>query len=119
MDAQIIIDVPLPTIWFLFYKKSYQIVIGRAVYTLGHVKDVVDVFNDVQKQYLDTCLRMRSMPEVDKVDGKCMRADAMTKKGEVSFAEECNRLLYIRYEIGTKSDKKHAKQESKACLNTT
>ena len=41
----------------------------------------------------------------------------MTKKGEVSFAEEYKRLLYLRDEIGTKGDKKHAKCEAKARLN--
>ena len=44
-------------------------------------------FNAVQKQYLATCLRMCSTPEVDKIDSKRMRVDAMTKKGEVSFSE--------------------------------
>ena len=45
-----------------------------------------------------------------------MRVEAMTEKGEVSFAEECKRLLDLRDEIGTKGDKKHAKRESKARL---
>ena len=57
---------------------------------------------------------MRSTPEVDKIDSKRMRVDAMTKKGEVSFAEECKRLLDLRDEIGTKGDKKHAKHEAKS-----
>ena len=55
--------------------------------------DVVDGFNAVQKQYLATFLRMRSTPEKDKIDSKRMRVDAMTEKGEVSFDEECKRLL--------------------------
>ena len=45
-----------------------------------------------------------------------MRVEAMTEKGEVSFAEECKRLLHICDEIGTKGDKKHAKREAKARL---
>ena len=56
------------------------------------------------------------MPEVDKIDSKRMRVDAMTEKGEVSFAEECKRLLDICDEIGTKGDKKHAKRETEARL---
>ena len=46
-----------------------------------------------------------------------MLVDAMTDKGEVSFSEECKRLMDIRDEIGTKGDKKHAKREAKECLN--
>ena len=64
-----------------FLSKSYQNFLDRAVDTPGHVKDVVDGFNAVQKHYLATFLRMRSTPEVDKVDSKCMCVDAMTKKG--------------------------------------
>ena len=60
---------------------------------------------------------MRSTPEKYKIDSKCMRVEAMTEKGEVSFAEECKRLLYLHDEIGTKGDKKHAKREAKARLN--
>ena len=40
----------------------------------------------------------------------------MTEKGEVSFAEEWKRLLDLRYVIGTKGDKKHAKREAEARL---
>ena len=36
---------------------------------------------------------MRSTPEKYKIDNKRMRVEAMTEKGEVSFAEECKRLL--------------------------
>ena len=58
----------------MFYlSKSYQIVLGRAVDTPGHGKDVVDGFNAAQKRYLATCLRMRSTPEKDNIDSKCMR----------------------------------------------
>ena len=60
---------------------------------------------------------MRSTPEKDKIDIKPMRVDAMTKKGEVRFSEECKNLLDLRDEIGTKGDKKHAKSEAKVCLN--
>ena len=59
---------------------------------------------------------MRSTPEKDKIDSKCMRVEAMTEKGEVSFAKECKRLLDLRGGIGTKGDKKHAKREAKALL---
>ena len=76
----------------------------------------MDGFNAVHKQYLATFLRMRSMPEVDKIDSKRMRVDIMTDKGEVIFAKECDRLLYLRDEIGTKVDKKHAKHKVKASL---
>ena len=99
-----------------FLSKSYQIVLDRAGDAPGHVKDVVYGFNAVQKLYLATCLVMRSMPEVDNIDSKRMRVDAMTKKGEVSFAEEFNILLDLCDEIGIKSDKKHAKREAKARL---
>ena len=56
--------------------------LDRAVDTPGHGKDVVDGFNNFQKRYLATCLIIRSTPEKDKIDSKCMRVDAMTKKGE-------------------------------------
>ena len=49
---------------------------------------------------------MRSTPEVDNIESKRMRVDAMTEKVEVSFAEEYKRLLDICDEIGTKGDKK-------------
>ena len=76
----------------------------------------MDGFNAVQKRYLATCLRICSTPEKEKIDSKRMRVEAMTEKGEVSFAEECKRLLDLRDEIGTKGDNKHAKFESKARL---
>ena len=47
-----------------------------------------------------TCLRMCSTPEKDNIESKLMRVEAMTQKGEVSFAEECKRLLDLRDEIG-------------------
>ena len=62
-------------------------------------------------------LRMLSMPELDKIDSKRMRVDAMTKKGEVSFVKQCKHLLDLCDEIGTKDDNKHTKRESKAGLN--
>ena len=68
-----------------FISKSYQIVIDRSVDTPGDGKYVVDGFNAVQKRYLATCLIMHSTPEKDKIGGKRMRVDAMTKKREVSF----------------------------------
>ena len=61
--------------------------LDRAIDTPGHGKYVVDVFNAIQKRYLATCLRMRSTPEKDKIDIKRMRVEAMTEKGEVSFAK--------------------------------
>ena len=99
-----------------YLSKSYQIVLDRAVDTPGHGKYVVVGFNAVQKRYLATCLIMRSTPEKDKIESKCMRVEAMTEKGEVSFAKECKRLLDLCGEIGTKGDKKHAKREAKARL---
>ena len=56
------------------------------------------------------------MPEVDKIDSKFMRVDAMTEKGEVSFSKECKYLLDICDVIVTKGDKKHVKREAKARL---
>ena len=76
----------------------------------------MDGLNAVQKRYLATCLRMRSTPEKDKIDSKRMRVEAMTKKGEVSFAKECKGLLDLCDEIGTKGDKKHAKRAAKSRL---
>ena len=64
-----------------FLSKLYQIVLDRAVDTPGHGKDVVYGF------YLSTCLIMRSTPEVDNIDSKCMRVHTMTEKGKVSFAK--------------------------------
>ena len=60
---------------------------------------------------------MRSTHEKDKIDSKRMHVKAMTEKGEVSFAEECKRLMDLRDKIGTKGDKKHEKCEAKAHLN--
>ena len=71
-----------------YLSTPYQIVLDKAIYTPGHGKDVVDGFNAVQKRYLATCLRMRSTPEKDKIDNKCMRVEAMTEKGEVRFAKK-------------------------------
>ena len=70
-----------------FLSKSYKVVLDVAVDTPGHGKDVVGGFDTVQKQYLATCLRIRSTPEVYKIDNNCILADTMTKKGEVSFSE--------------------------------
>ena len=70
-----------------YLSKSYKIVLYRAVDTPGHGKDVVNGFNAVHKRYLATFLRMRSTPEKQKIDSKCMRVEAMTEKGGVSFAE--------------------------------
>ena len=60
---------------------------------------------------------MCSTPEKDKIDSKRMRVEAMTEKGEVSFAGECKRLLDLSDEIGTNGNKKHAKREAKARSN--
>ena len=76
----------------------------------------MDGFNALQKRYLDTCLRMHSKPEVKNINSKRLCVDAMTEKGEVSFAEECKRLLDSCDKIGTKGDKKHVKCEAKARL---
>ena len=93
-----------------FLSKSYQFFLDVAVDTPVHGKDVVGGFNAVHKQYLATCLRMGSTPEVYKIDSKRMRADTMNKKGEVRFAKECKHLLDLRDEIGTKGGKKHSKR---------
>ena len=100
--------------YYMMYilSKLYQIVLDKAFDTPGHGKYVVDGFNAVQKRYLATFLKIRSTPELEKIDSKSMRVDAMIKKVEVRFAEECKRLLDIRDEIGTKGDKKHAKSEA-------
>ena len=79
-----------------FISKSYKIVLDRAVDKPVHGKDVVDGFNGVQKRYLATCLRMRITPEVENIDSKRMCVDAITKKIEVRFTEECKRLLDLR-----------------------
>ena len=70
-----------------FLSTSYQIFLDREIDTPGHGKYVVDGFNAVQKRYLATCLRMRIMPELDKIESKLMRVDAMNKKGELSSAK--------------------------------
>ena len=57
---------------------------------------------------------MRSTPEAERIDSKRMCVHAMTEKREVSFAEECKRLLDLCDEIYTKGDKKHAKREAKS-----
>ena len=64
-----------------FLSKSYQIVLDMVVDTPGHGKYIVDGFNDVQKRYLATFLRMRITPEVDKIYIKRMHDDAITEKG--------------------------------------
>ena len=61
--------------------KWYQIVLDRAVDKPVHEKYVVDGFNTTQKQYLYTCLRMRSTPEKQNFESKCMRVDTMTDNG--------------------------------------
>ena len=76
----------------------------------------MDGFNDVQKRYLATCLIMRSMPEVDKIESKRISVDVMTEKGEVSFYVKWKFLMDLSDEIGTKGDKKHTKREAKARL---
>ena len=99
-----------------YLSKSYQFFLDRAVDTPGHGKYVVDGFNAVNTRYLATCLIIRSTPEKDNIDNKRIRVEATTEKREVSFAEECKRLLDLRDEIGTKGNKKHAKHEAKAHL---
>ena len=63
-----------------FLSKSYQIVLDRVVDTTFNGKDVVNVFNAVQKQYVATCLIILSTPEVDKIDIKRMHVDDMNDK---------------------------------------
>ena len=64
-----------------FLSKSHQIIIYIAVDTPCDRKDVVHGFNAVHKKYLATCLIMRSMPEVYKIESKHILVDAMTEKG--------------------------------------
>ena len=77
--------------YYLMYylSKSYQIFLDGVVDKPGHGKYVVDGFNTIQKRYLANCLRMRSTPEKYKIDSKRMHVEAMTDKGEVSFAKGC------------------------------
>ena len=89
-----------------YLSPSYQIVLHRAVDTPGHGKEVVDGFNAFHKRYSSTYFRMCSTPEKYKIDSKRMRVEAMTEKGEVSFAEECKRLLELCGEIGIRNTKK-------------
>ena len=70
-----------------FTSKSYKIVLDISIDAPVHGEYILDGFNAVKKRYLDTYLRMCSTPEVDNIDGKRMRVDAMTKKVEVSFAK--------------------------------
>ena len=65
----------------------------------------MDGFNTVQTRYLATCLIMRITTKEDKIDRKRMRVDAMTEKGEVSFAKEFKRSLDLLDEMVTKGDK--------------
>ena len=71
-----------------FLSKLYQIVLYIDVDTPGNGKYVAYCFNAIHKRYLAIFLRMRSTPEVDKIDSKCMCVDAMTEKGESSFAKD-------------------------------
>ena len=61
-----------------FLSKLYQIFVDIAIDTLVYGKGVMYGFNAVQKQYLSTCLIMCSTPEVDKIDSKIIRVDAIT-----------------------------------------
>ena len=63
-----------------FLAEPHETVLDRAVDTPGYGKYVVDGFNAVQKQYLATCLRIRSTTKVDEIDIKRMRVDAMNEK---------------------------------------
>ena len=65
--------------------KNISKFLDRDVDTPLHRKDEMDGFNAVQKWYLLTCLRMCSTMEVEKIDSKGMRVDAMNKKVEVCF----------------------------------
>ena len=94
----------------VFSIKIISIFLDRDVDTPEHGKDVAHGFDAAQKRYLATCLGMRSTSELDKIDSKLMCVDSMTDKGEVSFSEECKRLLDISGEIGTRGDKKACKK---------
>ena len=70
-----------------FLSKSYQKFLDKDVDTPGRVKDVVDGFNGVKKQYLATCLKMRHTHEVEKINNKRMHVDAIAEKEEASFSK--------------------------------
>ena len=59
---------------------------------------------------------MRIKLEVEKIDSKCMRVDAMTKKGEVILSKEWKPILELCDENGTKGNKKKTKREAKSRL---
>ena len=61
----------------VFLIKSYQFFLDKAVNTPGYGKDVVYGFNAFHKQYLATCLIIRSTPEKDTIDSKRMPVYAM------------------------------------------
>ena len=61
-------------------------------------------------------MRIRSTSELDNIESKSMCVNPMTKKVEVSFAEECRRLLDLHDEVDTEDDKKNVKREAKASL---
>ena len=65
----------------------------------------MDGFDAVHKQYLVTCLRMRSTPEVYNIGSKRMCVDSMANKGKVRFARGCKHLLDLCDEVGAKGDK--------------
>ena len=88
----------------------------KAVYVFHCLLSDVFYIIIISNYYLATCLRICSMSEVYDIDRKPMHVDAMTKKVEVIFSEECKRLLDLCDAVGTKGDKKHAKREAKSRL---
>ena len=68
-----------------FLSKPYQIFLDRALDIPGHGKYVVDGFNAVHKQYLATCLKMRSTPEAENIYSKRMRVESIRLLSDVLF----------------------------------
>ena len=82
------------------------------------MKAIYKILNNKDKVTMKHFYHIRcDPPEKDNNDSNRMSFEAMTEKGEVSFSEECKRLLDLCDEIGTKGDKKHEKCEAKARLN--
>ena len=55
-------------------------------------------------------------PKVKMIDSQSIFVDAVTEKGEVSFAEYFKRLLDLLDEVVTKDNKRHSKHELKSGL---
>eukprot|EP00978_Attheya_sp_CCMP212_P005343 scaffold11944_cov31-Attheya_sp.AAC.2 len=92
-----------------------RIVIDRAIDAPGHGKGVVDGLNAIDKGYLGKCSWLTSTPEVHN-DERRMNIHSMNEEGELSFAEECQRLCVHRDSIGMTGDMKHKKREDSSAI---